>query len=164
MTTRDWLVPSLTGLVCLAAGMYLASDPDNPDDVAQRRQIQPQFSNAARMDPRDRERIAMEISVDELRRVVREELAAHDASRARAVDAPREDAEQPTPAQVVATAEAQAVLDAALARRTWTNGDAEALRERIDELTADQRMELLRKFSVAVNQGHLVPQTDQIPF
>ena len=49
-------------------------------------------------------------------------------------------------------------------RLAWTEADAERFSEHFEQLPADQRMELLRKFSVAVNQGRLVPQTDRMPF
>lgn len=108
-------------------------------------------------------------SVEDLRRVVREELAAHGASSTAsariAQNAPAEGAaESPSTEQMAAAVQAHAALDEAISRRQWTEADAQSLRERFHNLSDDQQVELLRKFSVAVNQGRLVPQTDGVPF
>ena len=61
----------------------------------------------------------------------------------------------PTPAQIAAAGRAQAVIDSALARRTWTESDADALREEFGALSEEQRETLLRQWTLAVNQGRL---------
>jgi hypothetical protein len=104
------------------------------------------------------------ISLDDLRRAVREELAAlpdRSASKSQAVAA--DSIAEPLESQAAST-QAHAVLDLALARRSWTAADGDALREEFLAMSDVQRDEWLRKFSQAVNQGRLVPESERIPF
>lgn len=99
--------------------------------------------------------------------MVREELAA----RGSGTDAPVPPGESPpaAPPEVMAresaaASQAQSVLEVAIARRTWTEQDADSMREVFASLSGEQQAELLRQYAVAVNQGRLIPQTDRIPF
>jgi hypothetical protein len=162
MRVQDWLLPTATGAVGLVVGFLIARQIDVPEAAAGGEPaavFTPSPTGAARP--------SREISLDDLRRVVREELAARDAgSPARSVVAAAEPAaaSPPTPEQTAAAANAQRVLDAAIARRLWTDSDADQLRAHFYSLSPDQQDEILRNFSVAVNQGRLVPETDKIPF
>jgi hypothetical protein len=159
MKTRDWLLPTGTGIAGVFVGFFLARHPSTQDAAA--------GTSPAAAHPSDSAPAAnrpTEILIDDLRRVVREELAARDSARpAASVGAPALP-EPPTPEQTTAAVRANTTLDAAIARRTWTDADAAALREGFYSLTPDNQDELLRKFSVAVNTGRLVPETDKIPF
>jgi hypothetical protein len=63
--------------------------------------------------------------------------------------------EPPPPERVVAAGEAHEVLDGAIARGRFTDEDAAKLRDRLRAVTDEDRFELLRSFSVAVNDGRL---------
>ena len=165
MSLRDWLVPAATGVAGLAAGFLLAGGSDAPGLVepvpnGQAGWVQPPMSSPGQATNPG-------ISLDDMRRVVREELAARDGAAGRAdsrIAASDPPATPPDAAQVAAASQASAVLNAAIARRTWTNADSESAREEVAKMTTDQRVELLRQYSQAVNQGRLVPETDQVPF
>jgi hypothetical protein len=101
----------------------------------------------------------------EVRRITREELAASNASFR--VDAEREPLVEPATAAAVQVADdtrARALVGDAIGRGRWTDEDADSLRERMAGLAADQRGEIVRLLSVAINQGGLVPESDRLPF
>ena len=56
------------------------------------------------------------------------------------------------------------MLEGAIARRAWTEQDADAMRAVFPDLNGDQQSEILRQYAVAVNQGRLVPQSERVPF
>jgi hypothetical protein len=108
------------------------------------------------------------ITLDDLRRVVREELAAAARTpgaqvRTEAEDVP-DDAVRPTPEQDAALSRINQLLDAAISRRNWTEADVDAMRAEFPQLTADQQAEVMRRYAMAVNQGRIVPQSDRLPF
>jgi hypothetical protein len=126
---------------------------------------------AAKVSPGHPALASHSFSLEDVRQVVREELAGRELIRdpvsAAAHASDEKEKRESVPAtleQTAAAVEASAVLDSAIARRIWTDGDAERFSEQFERMPADQRMDLLRRFSVAVNQGRLVPQTDRMPF
>lgn len=161
MTTRAWLLALGTGLVGFVAGWMVAAPADVPVAAAYTPQTQgppheagPAFTSQGT------------ISLDDVRRVVREELAAADTRTAPgARGAPdASEPEPPTPAQTAALARAGMVLDGALSRRQFTEADVDALRAEFHQLAPAQQAEIMQRYAVAVNQGRIVPQTDRIPF
>lgn len=148
--TRKWLLPAATGLAGLAAGFMLGSHQGEPDA--------PALSSAVTT------ATGAALTAEDVRRVIREELAvrAPDSGPAQKVAAP------PAPAvtarEAAASSRAQSVLEIAIARRVWTEQDADAMREAFPELNRDQQAEFLRQYALAVNQGRLVPQTERVPF
>jgi hypothetical protein len=101
------------------------------------------------------------LTAEDVRRVVREELAAQGGGTVAAASTPTA---PPSAAQAAAASTAQSVLQTAIARRSWTEADADEMRATFDQLTPDQQAEILRQYAVAVNQGRLVPQTERMPF
>lgn len=97
------------------------------------------------------------IEDEQLRRIVREELARHAASLGVAPGAtspPADgDARAAVSPQSFASAErAHAVLDGAVSRLVWTADDASAFSAELGSMHPAQRAELLQKFAVAVNE------------
>jgi hypothetical protein len=102
-----------------------------------------------------------------LRQVIREELARRDAMVAASAlpAAPHRVADPGESPDVVAqTARANAVLDAAITRLSWTSQDAGEFRRAISTLPAGERKSLLRKFAQAVNEQQMRLETDGPPF
>ena len=154
---RNWLLPAATGIAGLVAGLLIAdyrAEPQGSAVVFPRVVADPVGTQPAQ-DP---------VTLDDLRRVVREELAAVPA-RAGATVAGGSAAEIPAPTgeQVAAATQARAVLDSALSRRTWSDADREALAQQSVLMTAAQRDEWLQQFAQAVNQGRLVPESELPP-
>lgn len=102
----------------------------------------------------------------EVRRATREELSVfRESFRAAASEAPSDFATPgPDAAHAAAATRARAMLDDAIARRHWTDADADSLRDELADLPASQRAELVRVLSVAINQGRLLPESDRLPF
>lgn len=151
---RVWWVPAATGIAGLAAGLFLGGRDDGPVRVEERGSA-PETTVGFPAGERG-------LTAEDIRRVVREELAARYAS-SQATNAPAVP-EPPTAAQSAAASQAQSVLETAIAKRNWGDTDAEALRAVFDQLSPDQQAEVLRQYAQAVNQGRLVPQTDRVPF
>jgi hypothetical protein len=106
-------------------------------------------------------------TIEDVRRVVREELDARAAASGRAAGAAATATTQPAgpdAAQSAAALRASSMLDAAVARRSWTEADSESLRDDFASMAPEQQSEFLRQFAVAVNQGRLVPETERSPF
>jgi hypothetical protein len=163
MTLRQWIVPLCTGIAGLAAGLLLGGHLERADGAAVAAPAAPAGISASRERPAP----PADISLEAIRRVVREELdaraAAGGARETPTVAGPPEDS-PPSREQAASAAQAHTLLDAAIARRQWTDDDARSLRAHFHELTSNQQSELLQRFTVAVNQGRLVPETDQVPF
>jgi hypothetical protein len=70
----------------------------------------------------------------------------------------------PSAIQLAAVSRVNSVVDVAIVHRQWTERDAEQFRNEFDLLSDEQRAEILQKFTVAVNKGKIVPQTDRVPF
>jgi hypothetical protein len=162
MTARSVWLAAATGVAGVAVGWLLApaatvpSGPAAAGPVAQSAspQADPVISPPA-------------ISLDDVRRVVREELAADDARSAPAPHGPEPlagDSDPPSPAQTAALARAGLVLDGAASRRQFTDADVDALRAEFRQLSAEQQVEIMRRYAMAVNQGRIVPQSDRLPF
>jgi hypothetical protein len=158
MTSRNWSIPIATGIVCLAAGMFIARGPGEP---AAERPIQPADGRGAAHAP-----AGANFTLDDVRRVVREELAARERAANPAGDSTQRQAvaDPPSGEQITAASQANATLQAAISRRAWTAADAEALRRDFDAMSPDQQAELMRTFSLAINQGRLVPDGEYLPF
>jgi hypothetical protein len=159
MNRASWWIPAATGIAGLAAGYWLAGRAADPPAMPGERA--PERPAVVAVAPID----APGLDAEDVRRVVREELAAHRAS----ADAPRgspdsSPADPPSQAQAAAATQAEALLRGALARRSWTEADADALRSLTHELPPDRQAEILRQLAVAINQGRIVPQTERIPF
>lgn len=163
MTQGRWWLPIATGLAGLAAGWFLAVHL----------RAQPEAGTAAFAAPigatssDDRPRAAQGPTLEDLRRVVREELAAAGASagagRSPGSD-PTPSSPEPTDAQVAAGQGAHQVLDGAIARGRFTDNDIDALKDVFHQLTTQQQAEVLQRYAVAVNQGRIVPETARLPF
>jgi hypothetical protein len=154
MSLRDWLVPAATGLAGLAAGFLIAENRSMPAIPAV---ILPHVTE----DVADARPAAVPVTLDDLRRIVREELAAMRASHG--PEAQESAAESPADQDAAAT-QARAVLDAALSRRSWTETDREALAHQFVLMSPAQRDEWMQKYAQAVNQGRLIPDSERPPF
>ena len=162
MRLPNWLVPAATGLAGLVAGLLLAhvSVPVEPEPapVAVFPGVTPSSATAPSTAP---------VTLDDLRRVVREELAAHPRSAGAPTggDLALEGSTATSVAeQNQAATQARAVLDAALSRRSWSDADREALHLQFTVMSPAQRDEWLQQYAQAVNQGRLIPDSEQPPF
>ena len=146
---QKWLLPAVTGVAGFTAGLLVGVQrADAPAAV---------FTTGSSASQPG-------LTADDVRRVVREELAARGS-----VAADVKPAALPLPPpvsaqQVAAASQAQSVLEGAIARRAWTEQDADAMRAVFPDLNGDQQSEILRQYAVAVNQGRLVPQSERVPF
>ncbi len=112
------------------------------------------------------------ITLDDLRRVVREEIAiagrvtpvGQSQSTQSLLPSSTPEVPERTAAQVSAQQQATQLIDSAINRRQWTSDDVDAMQGLFHQLTPGQQAEVLQQYAVAVNQGRLVPQTDRIPF
>lgn len=159
---RSWWLPAVTGLAGLLAGWWLASRPEEPPASP----VTSASTSHAQGSSREVSPAAPSaVSLEDLRRVVREELAA--AGGHTPTPGPSTAAGEPglpTPAQNAALMRASQLLDSAMARRQWTDADVQAIRAEFHQLTVEQQVEVMRQYAMAVNQGRIVPQTDQVPF
>jgi len=150
---RKWLLPAVTGVAGFTAGFLVATDrADEPEAVFTGTSATGSSSTQAGL------------TAEDVRRVVREELAARGSATADSKAAAQLESAPVTAQQVAAASQAQSVLEGAIARRTWTDQDADAMRAVFSDLNGEQQSELLRQYSVAVNQGRLTPQTERVPF
>lgn len=129
-------------VVVAAGGFVVGRRPQTPPDPA--RTIVVERSGS-------REVVTREVGADaaQLRAIVREEIA-----RAAAPS----NGPAPTtadPASNAAYDKARAVVDAALAAGTWTEGDRDAVRPTLSSLTREQFEELNRALIPALNEGRL---------
>ena len=102
-----------------------------------------------------------------IRQVIREELARHDAilTAVPVPAAPPPAISTVASAEVVAqTARANAVLDAATTRLSWTDEDANEFRSVIAALPAPERQALMLKFAQAVNDRGMRLEPGSAPF
>jgi hypothetical protein len=102
-----------------------------------------------------------------IRQIIREELARHDAVAVAAAPVGPSPAISPPPvaADVAAQmARANAMLDAATVRLSWTAEDSEEFRSVIAALPAAERQELMFKFAQAVNERGMRLETGGAPF
>lgn len=152
---KAWWVPAATGMAGLVAGLFLGGGDENSS-------LAPTQARAP-----DTAVVAMQgaLTAEDIRRVVREELAAHRSIMPvpAGVNVPAP-ADAQTVAQSNADLQARSVLETAIARREWAEADADAMRAVFDQLSPGQQSEILRQYAQAVNQGRLVPRTDRIPF
>ena len=154
MKPREWLLPAATGIAGFAAGLFFAGRA-NPPDVAGSEAATPLRAAPASSSP------GRPLTAEDIRRVVREELATQSAAPA----IPAATAEsKPSSAQLQSATQVNAALESAISRGSWTEADADAAREHFFSMTGDQQAEFLRQFAVAVNQGRLVPQGERMPF
>jgi len=161
MASRNWLMPAATGFAGLVAGFLIgdrAGEPQSTGVAGSPVVVYPGTASTAAQPS------ASPVTLDELRRVVREELAALPAS-----GAPRSggsDAVEiaPSPEQNLAADQARAVLGSALSRRSWTDADREALAPQFAAMSSAQRTDWLQQYALAVNQGRLVPDSELPPF
>ena len=164
MSSRAWWLALATAVAGFIAGWLLARSGDAaPATIATGAAMQTQCSPlpaGPAVSP------AGTVSLEDVRRVVREELASAGAHPTGAATEPRStaDAEPPTPAQAAAMARAGMLLEGALARREFTEADVDAMRTEFHQLSPAQQAEIMQRYAVAVNQGRIVPQTDRIPF
>ena len=93
------------------------------------------------------------LSEADLRRVVKEELAARDPGPERAREpAPAAPA---VPGNPAAFDDGMRRVNRAIARRQWTREDASALGRTLDTLSSEQRGTLLRTLVPALNRGEI---------
>lgn len=164
MALPRWLVPAATGIAGLVAGL-LINQPADPDTTALERAPVVVIPGNGE-DPAAATSVAP-VTLDDLRRVVREELAALPAggttvaTRASGLEGSTANSEAE---QSAAFAQAQAVLDAAVSRRSWTEADREALQGQFTVMSPSQRDGWLQQYAQAVNQGRLIPDSERPPF
>lgn len=162
MSLRDWLLPAATGIAGLVAGLLIGGGETEQRSVA---------SPSTAVFPGTRETATSapptSVTLEDLRRVVREELAAH-LPEAQGQPAPQPRFENSTATseaeQQAAATQARAMLDAALARRSWTEEDRHAILPHVMAMSPAQREEWLLQYVQAVNQGRLVPDSERPPF
>jgi len=164
VTARSWLVPLGTGLTGLVAGWILSSGRYTPASDASLTASTPPRGSSVEVNPAVVQSAA--ISLDDVRRVVREELVAAKGRPAVAGQTvgTTDEPQPPTLAQTAALTRASAVLDAAISRRQFTETDVDALRAEFHQLSPPQQAEVMQRYVLAVNQGRLVPQSDRLPF
>ena len=162
MRLPNWLVPAATGLTGLVAGLLLSQVSDPLEPVRAPVAIFPGATPSSATAPS-----AAAVTLDDLRRVVREELAAlpRVAGAPTGGDPALEGSTATSVAeQNQAATQARAVLDAALSRRSWTDADREALQSQFTVMSPTQRDEWLQQYAQAVNQGRLIPDAERPPF
>ena len=93
------------------------------------------------------------LSEADLRRVVKEELAARDPGPERAQE-PAQPA-PPSPGNPAAFDDGMQRVNRAIARRQWTREDALALGRTLDTLSSEQRATLLHTLVPALNRGDI---------
>jgi len=159
MALRDWLVPTATGIAGLIAGLLINGAPDSAGESGAPATV---FSGTPTTTDGSS---AVPVTLDDLRRVVREELAALPAGAAGRQDGAADGTvAAATPDQSLAADQARAVLEAAVSRRSWTDADRDALAPQFVAMSAEQRNEWMLQYAQAVNQGRLVPDSERPPF
>ena len=163
MASRHWLMPAATGIAGLVAGFLIGGHAGDPPASAAEGPpvvVYPGADPAATQLPS-----AAPVTLDDLRRVVLEELAARPAGELRAGGGVEEAAAAtPSAEQEVAADQARALLGSALSRRSWTDADRDALSPQFAAMSPEQRSEWLQQYAQAVNQGRLVPESELPPF
>jgi hypothetical protein len=110
------------------------------------------------------------VDPDELRRIIREELARQKAESDGLVGAGADSADSPTeqppltPELEAQKAEASSLVDRAVSSGTWTNRDRELFSETTRGLPPVERIELERKVHIALNLGKLAIDDGRPPF
>lgn len=105
------------------------------------------------------------LGADEMRSILREELSARDPQAGAAGDDPErtdpatteEELAAAPPARQQSVARARAVVDAAVARGTWTEADRDALRAEQGILHGRDYLLLGRTLFPAINEGRVKP-------
>ena len=156
MSTPRWLTLLAAGFAGLAMGFFIGR---NGGDA-----LAPVSPSAAPMSSSIPASAQAAFTLDDVRRVVREELDARSSGAALTSAHPVGVQETNDPAQSAAASRASSTFESALARRSWTEADSEALRDDFANMAPEQRSEWLRQFSLAVNQGRLVPENERSPF
>jgi hypothetical protein len=164
MPLPDWLVPAATGVAGLVAGLLInhSSDPDSAAVEGAPVVVVPGTDEHARSVGS-----ATPVTLDDLRRVVREELAAQPGGAVpQGNRTPELEGSIATSVaeQNAAAAQAQALLDAALSRRSWTDADREALHAQFPVMSPEQRDGWMQQYAQAINQGRLVADSERPPF
>jgi len=137
------LCVALVGLAG-AGGYLLASGRARPDAAAPAAAAAPATGGAARG-----------VSEAELRRVVRDELAAGRSGPASAGGAREPAAAAPPPGNAAAFDDGMRRVSRAIAQRTWTRDDAAALGRTIETMSPDQRAAILHSLIPALNRGEI---------
>jgi len=164
MTTPAWSIALATGVAGFAAGWLVAAPPGAPPAASSFVLSAPVPAPDLAREPHQAPTPRDGISLDDVRRVVREELAAAGTGGSAAAPASQEAADEPSPAQLEAMGRASTVLDGALARRLFTEADRDSMRAEFHQLSPRQQTEIMRRYSVAVNQGRIVPESEWLPF
>jgi hypothetical protein len=164
VNARSWLVPLGTGLGGLAVGWILASGRYTSESDAPLMTTTQPLGSPVEVRPAVEQSAA--ISLDDVRRVVREELVAARGRPAVAGQSvgDKEEAQPPTLAQTAALGRANMVLDNAISRRQFVDADVDALRAEFHQLSTEQQAEVMQRYAMAVNQGRIIPQSDRLPF
>lgn len=159
----SWLSHGVIGCAGMAIGAVLVSFWGQHPPIAQTQASPPPASGDAV--------IATHVdsaAIDSrIRQVIREELARHGALVGKApvpAEPPPAISTVPTPDVVAQTARANAVLDAATTRLSWTDEDANEFRIVIGTLPAADRQALMLKFAQAVNDRGMRLETGGPPF
>jgi hypothetical protein len=91
----------------------------------------------------------------DIRRIVREELAALREELANARAPADATPPEPTPESVEAMARGHRLIDAALSSRRWTEQDAQMMREILAQLDPAQQKEVLQRRIPAMNRQEI---------
>jgi hypothetical protein len=156
----SWLSHAVIGCAGIAVGAVLMSFRDQHSPTGQA-PLPSAAGGPAITIPADSTAIDSRI-----RQVIREELAHHE-TLVTAVPAPAAAPVISTtiPPEVVAQTErANAVLDAATTRLSWTAEDAVEFRTVVADLPAAERQTLMLKFAQAVNERGMRLETGGAPF
>ena len=148
MRLRDFLIPLLAGAACLAAGWYLGAAGESDAQTAGVKETRDRRATSAPVASTltDYQDCPQFVPKDE---TVRATVASQ---------------RMPTKEQAAASMQAHAVLDAAISRRVWTDEDAEAFTGYFDDLSAEEKVATLRKFTMAINQQLVKADTERMPF
>ena len=149
MRLRDFAAPAIVGAVCLAVGWYLGgaqkreAAPIPLSNTGGGLAVSPPAVPAAACDSYDCAPAASDTEENAV-------IAAQPGL--------------PTREQAAASMQAHAILDAAISRRVWTDDDAEAFTAYFDDLSPEEKLATLKKFTLAINQRQMRSDPDRMPF
>jgi hypothetical protein len=148
MRLRDFLIPIAIGTACLAVGWYVGGSGKHEDT---------QTAVSITGDGSVTNPPVASVMTDS--QDCPQYTPPEEATEARAPGP-----SLPTREQAAASMQAHAVLDAAISRRTWTDEDADAFTAYFEELSAEEKIATVKKFTTAINQQAMKPVTDRMPF
>jgi len=148
MKLRDFLIPIVIGTTCLAVGWYVGGYG--------KREVT-ESATASKVDGSATSSPIVSVVNDS-------QDCPQYPPQAAAAEATATGPSLPTREQAAASMQAHAVLDAAISRRTWTDADADAFTSYFEQLSAEEKIATMKKFTMAINQQAMKPSTDRMPF